>query len=297
MADETLSATPNEPETPAIETAPQAGNEPDPAETPDPELEDSETAAPEGEEGGEAEQLEEIELDGTTYQVPKALKGAFMKNADYTQKTQDVSARNKALDTREAEIEERSKATDDELTERANLTVVRAQLDEFGRVDWDAYERQDPLAAQTHWRQFQQLKEAARNLEGSIEGKVNTRTEKAKQETAKRLQDTVEFARKNIPGWQPEMDNTLVQFAIDHGVPVATLRQLMSPVFYTLLHKSYVGHQTLAKPAVKVTKPQAAPLTVVSAKSNPTTRKTVAEMSVADHADAIKRSQEKRRAS
>ena len=40
---------------------------------------------------------EEVEYEGKTYKVPKELKGALMKNADYTQKTQEVAEQRKSV--------------------------------------------------------------------------------------------------------------------------------------------------------------------------------------------------------
>lgn len=45
----------------------------------------------------EAEDAEDIEYEGQTFRVPKVLKDAFLRNADYTQKTQEVAARRLSL--------------------------------------------------------------------------------------------------------------------------------------------------------------------------------------------------------
>ena len=44
------------------------------------------------------EALAEIEWEGERYQVPSKLKGAFLQNADYTQKTQTLAERTRQMD-------------------------------------------------------------------------------------------------------------------------------------------------------------------------------------------------------
>lgn len=293
MADEDLSAVQTGLETPATELPQQAVEEPTAPET-----ETVETEQVEGVEGEgvTAEDFEDIEIDGETYQVPKALKGAFMKNADYTQKTQAVSAREKALEARETEVEERLKVTDEELDQRASLKGITATLEQYGKVDWDAYEAQDPAGAQQHWRKYQQLKEQAGELKTALDHKATQRTASAQQDLAKRVQETLSYVADPKNGFKADSIETLTKFALNEGISEAQITKNWSPGFVNLLRKAHVGHLAMTKPLTPAPKPAPAPLKVVSAKSNPTNRKTPGEMTMAETAAAFRKEQEAKRA-
>src|SRR3990167_6068838 len=53
-----------------------------------------------------AEEDEEIEHDGEKFKVPKKLKDAFLRQADYTRKTQEVSETKRQLEARENELKQ-----------------------------------------------------------------------------------------------------------------------------------------------------------------------------------------------
>lgn len=272
MADEQDFAALPDLETPATEASAEAP-ETDDLETEGQESEvDGETEG--GDDEGEGSDLSTIEIDGIEYQVPKALEGAFLKNKDYTQKSQANAERARTLESREAEIEERAKATDEELDMRATLRGVEKQLADYEKLtpeDWAHHEASDPLGVQRHWRQFQLLQQEKAKLAGSLTEKQNARTQTAQQNLAKRVEETTAFAQKNIPNFKPELTDKLVAFAQAEGIPDATLRQLWSPTFYKILHRAWIGEQTLktpVKPAPK-TEAQAQPLKTIAAKSNP----------------------------
>jgi len=233
-------------------------------------------------EGIEADGEEEtIELewdDGKKYKIPKALEGGILKNKDYTTKTQEAAALRKALEERETAIEERLKATDEELDARADLRQVTKTLEEFGKLtqaDWDAHQANDPMGTERAWRQFQMLKDQKAELEGKLSKAASERTGKAEQGLATRVQETLEHAKKAIPGWKPDTIPQLVEFAQSLGVPEDAIKANWSPTFLDLLHRARLGDQLLKKQATAPKLPTAqptAPLAKVNGKSTPAAR-------------------------
>ncbi len=258
---------------PELETAIGEGGEP--AETTELETEGDEQQVDgdaEGD-GDQAEELSTIEIDGIEYTVPKALESAFLKNKDYTTKSQANAERARALENRQAEIEERAKATDEELDVRATLRGVEKQIEAYDKLtpdDWSYHENQDPLGTQRHWRQYQLLQAEKAKLAGTLTEKESARTQAAQQDLAKRVEETNAFAAKNIPGFKPELTDTLVKFAQEKQIPDAKLRELWSPTFFQILHLAHLGEKTLKTPVKPKTPdvPQT-PLKTVAAKSNP----------------------------
>lgn len=264
MADEELA-----PEVvPAVETP----SEPPQEQVENPELE---TEQVEGEEG-QSEDEEDFEAeDGQKYRVPKSLVPYLMRNKDYTQKRQADAEKERALAARDAELEERAKVTDEELDARAELKTVAKELKRLESYDfaaWQQHRQTDPMAADEVWNYLTYLKGQKSELDTKIGTAQKQRTEKAEQELATRVQDTVAWAQKEIPNWKPELTNDLVKYALDSGVPETALKANWGPALYKLLHRAHLGEQLLKKQSAPKPNPNPPPepLKTVKAKAAPT---------------------------
>jgi hypothetical protein len=51
------------------------------------------------------QETEEIDFNGEKHRIPKALKGAFLMQADYTRKTQEIAERGRSLEDRETALQ------------------------------------------------------------------------------------------------------------------------------------------------------------------------------------------------
>lgn len=270
-------------------------NEVEEAET----LESPETV--EGEDAGGEPEVEyaEIERGGKKYQVPKELEAEFLMQGDYTRKTQEVAAQRKELEAFEAKVRQQAQFTEEELTERATLVNVNSQLEQYKSVDWNAWEQEDPMAANSHWRQFQTLKEQRAELTANLGQRQEFRTREAQQDIAKRIEETKKFAQAEIKGWTPEIDEKILGFTRDMGIDREAIVQAMNPQVYKILHMAWVGSQALNKPASTapkiVPKVEVKPLSTVSAKASPTGRTNVAEIDNMDEYAAARRKQMARR--
>jgi len=105
---------------------------------------------------------DDVEYDGEYYRLPKKLKDAVLRQADYTKKTQEVAEQRRALEARDRELVQQAEALRTDTQERARLVALEDTIKEYANVDWDKWEQQDPLAAQAGWRKFQQLRDAIR---------------------------------------------------------------------------------------------------------------------------------------
>lgn len=277
MADEDISIAPAlEQAAPAIEV--DANTAPEPV-TDEPEriLDPGDVA--EIDEAAQAEleeDLEEFEWNGKPVKGPKGLKDGVLMQSDYTKKTQAVSAKEKALESREAEINQKLAATEEELDARSTLRDVDKRIGEYAKLtqaDWDYHHNIDPMGTDKAWRDYQFLKEQRTEVAKSLETKQNERTQAAQQSLAKRVEETTAFAQKEIPGWKPELTETLVKLATDFGVPESALQANWSPVFYKLLHRAHIGELTLNRQtAPKPIPAPLQPLATVGGKSTPAAR-------------------------
>lgn len=271
--------------TPAIET--QAPETVQPEQVEVPELEQASETEGEEEAGAEGQQPEapemvEIEIDGKKYQVPAELKDGYLKNGDYTRKTQEVAEMRRSA---EAKIEEAAKhfqASQEFIQANAALMNVEQQLQQYQNVNWNQWEQEDPMAANSHWRQFQMLKEQRGEVAQYLEKTQAERNAKAERDIANRLHETREFAQKEIPGWSEEVDKKIVGFAQGVGFSIDQLKAAMTPQVYKILHLAWLGDQSMQKQKAAPARPQAPvkPLTTVTPKASPAGRKSVTDMSV-----------------
>lgn len=247
--------------------------------------------------GGEQEPIEfvTIERNGKQFQVPKELEGEFLMQSDYTKKTQETSKRAKELEEREASLAKQSEATEAELDARATLRSVAAELAEYQKLtpsDWQTHMQNDPLGTQQHRMRYEALRDQKAELEGTISTAQTERTEKAQQDLAKRVQETLDAATTIIPGVTrdtvgPVIDK-LVNFAQSEGITDQALRANWSPVLLSLLHKAHVGSlaiakQTAPKPAPK---PTPAPLQTVRSATSPQASRSLADIAKSDDMEA-----------
>jgi len=300
--DEGMTAIAEEQATPAIETqAPQTEPKDEPIDLDAPDEAEAETGSesegdkPEGDEGEDtgteqpeyAPDLAEIEVNGKKYAVPTELKDGFLMQADYTRKTQEVAEMRKSVEAIKADAEAQFNVSQEFVQAKATLLNIDSQLSQFQNLDWNQYEAEDPVGAMSAWRQFQQLEKAKGEVSGFINNQQTQRSAQAEQETANRLRETAEFAKKEIPGWSPDVDAKITEFATTAlGYSRETLMGAYSPAVYRTLHLAWLGHQSLMKqqaaPKAQVSNVQ--PLKTVSAKANPTATKDPADMSMTEYA-------------
>ena len=250
----------------------EPGSPDEPAELPEPE-----------------EDLEEFDWEGKKIKGPKGLKDGLLRQADYTRKTQEIAETRRQLEERAQHIEQQTKAGEEEMNARAALISIDSDLKSYENVDWDAWEAQDLFAAQAGFRKFQQLQQARGQVANVLGERQKARTETAQQETAKRLQETRQFAETKIKGWSPDVDAKITEFATKElGFDWNTLKNAYTPAVYKALHLAWLGHQAInTKTAPTTAKtPVTEPLRVVAAKANPPAKKNLAELSMDEYAAA-----------
>lgn len=283
MADEQQAIAPSEQET-AI--APEVvKDEPQIIPEPGEELDEGAEAAP------VEDDSEDVEWSGKTFKAPKGLKDGILMHADYTKKTQTVAEKAKALEAREAQIEERLKVTDEELDMRASLKGVNAEIERFKGFDWNAYQQArqaDPFAADEAWNYAQHIRAQKADLESKIGAAQQTRTQQAQRDLAKRIEEAATWAKTNIKGWSPEVEKKVVGFAVESGLPREFLAKNMSPKLIETLHLAHLGRELLKSQSAmpKPPNPAPAPLATVAGRSSPGGRVSLADADMDAYAAA-----------
>lgn len=234
----------------------------------------------------ELDEFEEFDWEGKKVKGPKGLKEGVLRQADYTKKTQELSQTRKELDAERQRIAEQAKASEEEMKLRAKEISISEELEHYSKVDWAAWIEQDPIAANKAYFRQSQLKDTLNGVKQQISESTQKRTSEAQREFAKRMEETQEYARKNIKGWTPDTDRQVVEFAKEQGIDLGFLQSVMNPTVYRMLHLARLGHHALTTPAAPKPAPQSnvVPLETVAAKGNPPARLSPEDMTMEQYA-------------
>lgn len=221
---------------------------------------------------------EEIDYEGAKYKVPKTLKDAFLRQQDYTQKTQTLAEQRKAIDAERVEVQQRAQMQQQYVNEVAEAISLDKQIEQYSQVDWNALYDSDPVQAMKLDRQMRELQAQRDGVVSNITAKQRQAAMDTQQATAKQIQEAMTVVAREIPNWSPETAKTLNSYGQTIGYAAQELATITDPRAVKLLHKAYMYDQLVAKQAVKP-KPEAQekPVTRITA-SKGTAAKTPLQM-------------------
>lgn len=220
----------------AVEAEPEADAPEAPEETEAPE--EAEAEAGEAEE--EAPDYEDVEYDGVTFKAPSSVKEALKRGSEYAQERETFEAKAKE---RETALAERQKLDDEDLRDRGLAAHLAQTVKEYQGIDWDAWEQQDPEAAQRGWRQFQLLV----NNKSDIDKRISDRNEARKAETAKarnaRLENVQKHLAKTVKGWGPRTAQAVENHAAKLGFTSDDFDKITDPRVASLIVKDWQANR------------------------------------------------------
>lgn len=226
------------------------------AETEDAEL-DEQTAEPEE---------EDVEYEGKQYKVPKELKDALLRQADYTRKTQEVAEARRQFEAQTQSFQQERQFHRQNLQEVAQVIAIDQQLAQFSQVDWNALADADPAQAVKLDRQFRDLQAQRAQIEYQITQKQSEFQQRQQQEAARQLEEGRRVLEREIPGWGAEKAQELFLFGKNYGIPEQLLGTLNMPVLVKALHDLKQYHQLKEKATTKPKAPvQEKPVTRIAA--------------------------------
>lgn len=187
----------------------------DSAEVADDQISDDDLDTSEEAETGQPEDdTEEIDYEGKKYKLPKELKDAVLRQADYTRKTQEIAETRKALESRASEMVQQAEIASVTAEQRVNLKLIDQQLQTFSGMNWQQYAAEygsDAVAASM--AQWQQLRDARSEIESTItkaEAELRATSERT---TANAIAQADAILSKEVEGWSPQLVSTLANYA------------------------------------------------------------------------------------
>jgi len=217
------------------------------------------------------DETEEVEWeDGKKYKIPSALKDALMMHKDYTQKTQDVAAQRKALDTAALQLREQAEFQQANIADYAKLHAIEDRLSEYAKIDWASASQTDPIAAQQAFIEYQQLKDVKGQLQVTLQQKEQYRALETQQNTARQIEEGRAVLARDIKDWSPDKAAELSKFGQESfGFTAQEMSQVFDPRLVKVLHMAHIGSQMIKSSKQATSKPvtQAKPVPTIAAKS------------------------------
>lgn len=213
---------------------------------------------------------EEVDYDGEKYKVPKKLKDAFLRQQDYTQKTQQVAEQRKVLEQQTAQNQQHAHMTQQYIAEYAEALSLDKELAQYKQVNWTQLIDADPVQAMKLDRQMREIQSRRDQVVASVSQKQQAQAIDQQRFSERQINEGRAVLEREIKGWTPETAKTLKEFGIasgaKYGVQPRDFDNINLPFVVKLLHDSYTLDQLMK---AKVSKPspvaQERPVTRITA--------------------------------
>jgi hypothetical protein len=225
--------------------------------------------APEGQPEAE-EEAAELEIDGETYSVPKKLEAAFLRQKDYTQKTQELAAQRKQVEERQAFLQSVEEVRGAVFEKAVEIAAVEKQLARFDQLDWNALANEGGPEYLRLDRAYRELKDQQSRLNGEVQGLVSKQQEVTAQQRQALLEKGNKELSEAIKGWNPEVGRKILQSSTHYGFSEAELAEVVDPRYVRVLHDAHQWRELQKSKTTIVKKKvdQAKPITVKAARSS-----------------------------
>ena len=204
--------------------------------------EDAQGAAPEVGEGEALPQddgLAELLWGDKAYKVPRELKDAFMRNDDYTRKTQELAEQRRGVDQIKALAQERMSAAafaDSIQAEQQEIAVIDAYLTQAGKMNWAGMNTEQMMRAKL---ELDTVKERRMLLQQAVDGKRTSFQEQLRTKMDELRSKSREMASKAIPNFSEETEKAMRSFARAEGLSDPEIDNvLLDPRSYKVVWKA-----------------------------------------------------------
>jgi hypothetical protein len=198
----------------------------------------------------EESNLADLEWDGQVYQVPKTLKDGFMRNQDYTQKSQELASQRTSLDHVRTLAEQRqldAAFSESIQTEQQELHVIDAYLAQAQKVDWTNMSTDQILRQKI---ELDQIKERRQSLQESITGKRTKFRTDMDTKISELRSKARDIASKEIKDFSEETEKSVKSFLGSQGLAEAEISNvLLDPRSYKIVWKAMQFDQISSKQA------------------------------------------------
>lgn len=160
----------------------------------------------------------DIEWEGVKARVPSKLKDAFMRNEDYTRKTQELAEQRRGVDQiRDVVSQRQLEAVFSESiqAESQEMSVIDAYLSQASKLDWSQMSTDQMLR---HKVEVDNIKERRDALKAAVDGKRSKFNTDVKAKIDELRGKSREIAAKSIQGFGEDTEKSMRAFAQAEGL-------------------------------------------------------------------------------
>ena len=187
-------------------------------------------------------ELSEVVVEGVTLRLPQdqaeAIQKATLRQADYSRKMNEVSAKEKQA-TAVLETAEAMRSGAEKFAEvLASVRMLDQQIKQYEGLDWQKLRAEDPgnYAAYAADLQTLKLNKQQAEMQGrAVAHEVEEATSKTLQTKRGEMFDTLQ---KQIPGWSNQKGQEITEYAISQGVAFETLARVTDAAIVVALEKA-----------------------------------------------------------
>lgn len=136
-----------------------------------------------------------FEVDGQEVSLDE-LKLGYLRQSDYTRKTQAAAEQRKAAETQQQNYESSLQSL---------LAAAGADLSRFEGVNWEGLAAQDPAQYQQAKAIFEQAQSTYNLIRGQAEQHMTQMQERAQAELKQRAQESLGVLKSTIPNWSNDL--------------------------------------------------------------------------------------------
>lgn len=175
--------------------------------------------------------LDGVELTG------QELKDGYLRQSDYTRKTQELSEQRKAVDSG---IEQAKQNMELGVTALGMLTSeVDAQLQRYSQVNWQELATQaDPQEYNRMQAEMQGLQQRKQQLNQQVQQFFQVHNQQQEAMKAEKAKQAVETLQANIPNWNNNTYSELQRFGVEVGFSEQEMMNATDARLFMLLHKA-----------------------------------------------------------
>ena len=209
--------------------------------------------------GGEpaAPEFVSIEYDGQEFEVPPVLKDAFMRQSDYTQKTQTVAEQRKSLEAQAAALTQQQELQQQTFEDVAHVKAIDQEIEQYNALNWPELYQQDVGQAATLDHQKRELENQRQQTINRLNQNQAKALESQRVEHARMREEGQKVLSKEIDNWTPELAQTIAAYGVSQGLNEQAVASIIDPVHVKLIDKARRYDELVAKQ--KAAAPKAEP--------------------------------------
>jgi len=181
----------------------------------------------------------EVEVDGkkTAQKLSLTeLQKGYMREGDYTRKTQDLARQREELPKLVAkQAQELSESYGKRLSELSALVMKSVAADIQGK-DLNTLANEDPFEYVRISNRQRQIQELLQTIQKEQDAESAKQADEKKKKSADDWQKSLEVLNRDIPGFGPDVVKRIIDTGKEHGFTQEEVAQLSDPRWIKLLH-------------------------------------------------------------